>query len=169
MLQNYEADYVRKTSHVFTRGEIEQVLQLDMTCPKWVVYKAIAVVGFCGALRCMELRSITIGSVRMDDEGAWVQFFHSKQRGEAKKNEFLVPFNRDEPHICMATRLINYMNKLKESLPTLGPTDALFRRPIKKGYANKPIGRNRLGSIPRELATQLGLEDPKKYTGHGFR
>lgn len=169
MLQNYEADYVRKTSKVFTREEIEQVLQLDLNCPTWVLWKAIAVVGFCGALRCMELRSITVGSIRVDDEGAWISFFHSKQRGEAKKNEFIVPFNRSQPHICMASRLIHYTNKLKEALPELGPNDALFRRPIKKGYANKPIGRNRLGTIPRDLATQLGLPDPKGYTGHGFR
>ena len=169
MLESYEADYVRKTSNVFTREQIEQILQLDMDCPKWVLRKALAVVGFCGALRCIEIRSIELGSIRDDEEGLWITFFHGKQRGEAKKNEFLVPYNRSEPHLCMATRVIHYVNRLRESLPTLGENDALFRRPIKHGFANKPIGRNMLGKIPRFMATELNLPNPEKYTGHSFR
>ena len=169
LIQTYEAGYVRKTSDVFTRSQVEQILQLDLHCPKWVVWKAIAVVGFCGALRCCELRSIELGNIKTDDEGLWITFFHGKQRGEGKKNEFIVPFNRSEPHICMASRLIHYMNKLRESIPTLGDEDALFRRPIKKGYMNKPIGRNQLGKIPRLMATELGLKSPEKYLGHSFR
>ena len=107
--------------------------------------------------------------VKVDDEGAWIEFTHAKQRGEAKENEFLVPYNRREPQICMATRLIHYKDRLLESLPSLGPKDALFRRPLKKGYMNKPIGRNKLGEVPYEMAIELGLENPKRFTGHGFR
>ena len=169
MLESYEADYVRKTSNVFSREQIEQVLQVKKDCPGWRMRKALAAVGFCGALRCVEIRSIELGSVTIDEEGAWVTFFHGKQRGEAKKNEFLVPYNRSEPGLCMATRLIHYMNKLRESLPTLGEHDALFRRPIKGGYANKPIGRNTLGKIPRLMAGELHLPNPERYTGHSFR
>ena len=171
MLKTYEAGYVRKTSNVFSREEVEQILQLDLHCPTWVMRKAVTAVGFCGALRCAELRLINLGSVKLDDkgEGAWISFTHAKARGEAKTNEFIVPYNRSEPQICMATRLVHYMNKLLEALPDLGPQDALFRRPLKKGYGNKPIGRNTLGKMPYAMALQLGLPDPKRFTGHGFR
>ena len=169
MLKSYEAGYVRKTSSVFTRDEIEQILQVDMNCTTWVLRKAIAAVGFCGTLRCAELRSIKWENVKVDDEGAWITFTHAKARGEVKENQFLVPFNRSKPEICMATRLIHYMDKLREALPTLDPKHALFLRPLKKGYMKMPIGRNKLGQIPYEMALQLGLPNPKKFTGHGFR
>ena len=169
MLKSYESGYVRKTSNVFNRDEVERILQLDKHCTTWVLRKAITAVGFCGALRCAELRSITLGSIKLDDEGAWISFTHAKQRGEAKENEFIVPYNRSEPHICMATRLIHYRKKLLESLPTLGLEDALFRRPLKKGYGDKPLGRNTLGKVPYEMALELRLENPKRFTGHGFR
>ena len=169
MLKTYEAGYVKKTSRVFTRDEIEKALQLDLSCPTWVMWKAIASVGFCGALRCVELRSINLGSVTINDEGCWISFFHAKQRGEAKKNEFLVPFNRSEPNLCMATRLIYYMECLRKSLPDLGEKDPLFHRALKKGYGEKPLGRNTLGKIPFHMAVKMDLPEPKKYTGHGFR
>ena len=169
MLKTFEAGYVRKTSKVFTREEIEKILQIDLSCPTWVMWKAITAVGFCGALRCAELRSIVLGSVTINEEGCWIKFHHAKQRGEAKKNEILVPFNRSEPKLCMATRVIYYMEMLRKSLPDLGENDALFRRALKKGYGDKPVGRNTLGKIPFNIAVKLGLPEPKKYTGHGFR
>lgn len=42
------------------------------------------------------------------------------------------------------------------------------------GYRNgsctvQPVGINTFGAIPKNIATFLGLENPKKYTGHCFR
>ena len=59
--------------------------------------------------------------------------------------------------------------QLGKSLPDLDPDAALFRRPTKSGYANSPIGRNMLGRVGVAIAEELGLKNPKKYTGHCFR
>ena len=111
-LQSYEADYVVKTANVFALDEIEVILQLDNNSAVWVMRKALAAVAICGGLRCCEVRNITLRDVVTDDEGAWVTFRHGKQRGAQKVNEFIVPFNRPKPHLCYATRLINYMDKV---------------------------------------------------------
>ena len=189
-LQSYEANYVVKTANVFSQDEIESILKLDKTSPVWVMRKALAAVALCGGLRCCEVRNITLRDVVTDEEGAWVQFRHGKQRGAEKSNEFIVPFNREKTHLCYAACLISYMDQvlktfrfkisflqfimthsfqLEKSLPGLDPDSALFRRPTKSGFANSPIGRNMLGRVGVAIAEELGLENAKKYTGHCFR
>ena len=112
-LQSYEADYEVKTANVFTLDEVQQVLQLDKYTPVWVMRKALTAVAICGGLRCCEVRKITLRDVVVDEEGAWITFRHGKQRGPEKVNEFIVPFDRSKPHLCYATRLVDYMDKVK--------------------------------------------------------
>lgn len=115
-LSSYMAGHTPKQAGVFSQEEINCILQLERDCPKWVMRKAMVAVAICGGNRCCELRLITLDSVKMDREGAWVTFFHGKQRGMRKKNEFIVPFNRGEPHLCYATRLIHYIDRVRASI-----------------------------------------------------
>nr|XP_034828518.1 uncharacterized protein LOC117985835 [Maniola hyperantus] len=47
--------------------------------------------------------------------------------------------------------------------------DRFFQNYQKGKCTCQPIGVNKLGAMPREIATYLGLPDPESYTGHSFR
>ncbi|XP_045767619.1 uncharacterized protein LOC123868950 isoform X2 [Maniola jurtina] len=47
--------------------------------------------------------------------------------------------------------------------------DRFFQNYQKGKCTCQPIGVNKLGAMPREIATYLGLPDAESYTGHSFR
>ena len=101
---------------VFSMDEMERILQLDKSSPAWVLRKALAAVKICGGLRYCEARNLTIRDVVTDDKGVWIQYCPEKQtRAETEKSndEFMVPFNREKPHLCYASCLINYMDEAR--------------------------------------------------------
>ena len=170
LLKSYDVGHVKKKASIFHLHELEQGLQLSYDSLDWVLKKAAVAVAYCGALRGCELRSISFGNVHLDDEAIWVDFYQGKQRGEEKVNGFAIPFNRSEPEICMATRVVDYRNKLLASVPDLKPEDAFWRRPLKDGYSSTEVmGQWKLANIGKELAAELNLSKPKTYTGHCFR
>ena len=170
MLKGYASGYVRTTASIFSREEMEQAIQIPDDSLKWVLWKSIVCVAFCGGLRGIELRSITFGNVTIDNQGVWVDYAQAKRKGEEKQNGFLIPFNRDEPHLCWATRVVSYRDKLLASVPDIQPQDAFFRRALKTGFSkNEVIGRTTFGKVGKEIAAELNLSNPGGYTGHCFR
>jgi hypothetical protein len=55
-LKRYEAGYVRTTAKIFSRQEIFQVLQLDLSTPYWILRKCAITLAYSGGLRCIELK-----------------------------------------------------------------------------------------------------------------
>ena len=85
-------------------------------------------------------------------------------------NRFLVPFNRNKPHLCFASRVMAYIHHLNEDIPDVKPDEGLFRKPMKSGsYSRQVLGKHTLAGIGKEIAEELGLEKPETYTGHCFR
>ena len=68
-----------------------------------------------------------------------------------------MPFNRKKPHLCFATRIVDYLDQLKQSHPDLGPDDVLFRRALKKGFGKQVFGRNMLAQVGVDLAKAIGM------------
>ena len=170
LLKTYNKGHVKKKASIFHLGEIEAALQLPQTSFFWILRKAAVAVAFCGGLRCCELKAITFGNVTVDDEACWVEFLQGKQRGEEKVNGFAIPFNRNEPQICMATRVINYRNKLLECMPNVKPEDAFWRRVLKEGFSTTEVmGKEKLADIGKDVASALNLAKVHTYTGHCFR
>ena len=97
--------------------------------------------------------------------------FQAKQRGEQKKNNFLVPYDKDHPEICFAKQVIQYLKLVHKSQPELGSNSEspMFLRARKEGFGCQPMGKDMLASIGKEVAKELGLENPNTYTGHCFR
>ena len=95
----------------------------------------------------------------------------AKQRGEEKKNNFLVPYDRDLPKICFASQVNRYLNLVRHCQPQLGDVTngPLFLRARKTGLSRLPMGKDMLASIGKEVATELGLQNASSYTGHCFR
>ena len=170
LLQSYEVGYEPKKASIFSLNEVEEALQLPLTSPKWILRKAAMSIAFCGGLRCCELRSLNLQDIQEDAEAVWIDYYHGKQRGMAKKSGFMVPFNRNDPKLCFATRVINYRNELLRSVPNLGPGEALFRRALKNRISDiEVMGRTMLGQIGKDIAAELNLPNPGTYTGHCFR
>ena len=168
LLNGYQQGYERKTASIFTLDQIKAALQLPHSNSKWVMWKAVTATAYCGGLRGIEARSITQGNVHIDEEGKgiWMSYYQGKQKGEVKKNRFLVPFG--EP-VCFGTHVRRYLDLLRQSLPDLNEEDPLFLRPTKSGFCTQPMGENQLGNIGKQLAKELGLPNPSTFTGHCFR
>lgn len=169
MLKQYETGYVRKVAHIFTPEQIYLAIQLNLYSPEWILRKCAIALAFCGGLRCAELKAIKYGDIETDQEGCWVAYAPAKKRGEQTENKFLVPYNRNNPHQCFASRVLSYLEDLKKSLPNIGPTDDLFHKSLKTGYGKAVMGKNTLAMTGRVSASQLNLENPEEYTGHCFR
>ena len=98
--------------------------------------------------------------VNIDKEGVRIC-----RRGKS----FLVPFNNGEPQLCLASHLINYMEVLRKSVEVLSPADALFRAPSKGGFAKTgSLGRERASQIGKNIAREMGLDNPEAYGTRAF-
>ena len=118
-----------------------------------------------------ELRKLKLGDLKFEEDGIYVSFIHAKARGEESKGQFLVPYNHANPHICFASPISRYIDQVKAALPHLRAQDPLFHRALKDGFGTKgqTMGVNMLCKIGKEVALELGMENPGRYTGHCFR
>ena len=96
--------------------------------------------------------------------------FQAKQSGEQKKNNFLVPYDKEDQELCFATQVIQYLNLVHKSQPQLGSNSEspMFLRAKTRVLGGQPMGKEMLGSIGKEVAKELGLDNPDTYTGHCF-
>ena len=97
-----------------------------------------------------ELHRLKVGSLQLTEEGYEVVFTHAKQLGEVKENKILVPFNRSDPPICLATKIQTY-------LEALGPAadnkqDSLFKGCGKSHFVKANMGKNLLHNIGKDVA-----------------
>ena len=172
-LKGYNYGYKPKQAKPFTKDQVQRALQLPpaekMLPHEWVLKKAVISLNFNGGVRGIELRSLTYGSLEETDEGVWVNYIQAKQQA-VKENRFLVPFNKERPDLCFAAPVIEYLKLLRESHPNLHAEDPLFYRALKSGrYSVQVMGQHTLADIGKEVASRLGLDTPKQYTGHGWR
>ena len=151
LLQTYNVGHVKKKASIFHLNQIHDALQLPHNTTYWILRKAAIAISFCGGLRCCELRSLTLGDVQVDQEAVWIEFNQGKQRGEAKRNGFSVPFNHSEPQICMASRVVNYRNRLLKCLPDLKPEAAFWRMVLKDGYSATKVMDDKVQDIMKNL------------------
>ena len=171
LLKNYQYGYQPRQASAFTKDQIQRALQLPPQKDKndWILKKCAISLSFCGGMRGIELRSLTLGSLEQDKEGVWVTFNQAKSQ-TVVKNRFLVPFDLEHPELCFAQPIIEYKNLLHQCLPGLVPEDPLFFKPLKNGkFSRQVIGKNKLSDIGKEVAARLGLPNPETFTGHGWR
>jgi hypothetical protein len=93
VIKTFESGYKRKKTKVFSRDEIFCALQLNLFNPLWLLRKSAIILAYCGGLRCAELKSLKFGDLSRDQESIWIRYDQAKQKGEAKENKFLVPFD----------------------------------------------------------------------------
>ncbi len=168
-LKQFEVGYERKVAKVFTTEQILLGLQINKRTPEWILRKCAVALSYMGGLRCAELKSVKYGDITRVPDGFFVNYHHAKQKGETKVNRFYIPFNFNQPSHCFASRVLEYLDMLKENISNIAKGDDLFHRPTEFGYSKQVMGKNYLAKTGRLLAKELGLSNSDEYTGHCFR
>lgn len=111
--------------------------------------------GFYGATRANELVKLTLADVMEKNDIFLIQIMETKNKVDRSfivQNEYAEYIRR-----YMALRKANT------------PHDRFFVNYQQGKCTFQPIGKNKFYDAPKNIASFLGLEDSKKYTGHSFR
>ena len=166
LMKKYEEGYTRTVAKDFTLHEIQAFMRLSLRGPYWQLRKAFVAVAYLGGLRSEESHQLRWGCLRLSDKGIFVNFTHAKQTGEKKTNEFLIPFNREEPSLCFASRVLEYTLSIRQGFCHLKDDGPLFFG-CHGGqyYVRQAMGKRMLQGIGIDVAKVLSLADPDRYTG----
>ena len=83
-----------------------------------------------------DLRNIKLGNVEVNQRGVWVTHPGGEEEEERRRDDdgFLVPFSPPEsggPGPCLASIVIEYLDRLRSFLPELGLDAPLFHKTLK--------------------------------------
>jgi integrase len=169
LLKKYEKDHNKTKSAVLEPDQIITWLENAPEEKGGIGLKAAFVCGFYGLLRVDELVKIHFSHVNASGED-FVQITVGQKGTKTDQSgsnpfTFFLTKNVEKPKACPVRILKTYMSQVKVK------EGRFFRNWNKKsnGFSTQPTGKNTLAKIPFEIATFLGLENPKTYTGHCFR
>lgn len=111
--------------------------------------------GVYGAMRSNEFVKLRVVDVIEKDDIFVIQVMENKTRID---RSFIVQNEYAE-----------YVRRYRELRKPGTDTDRFFVNYQKGKCSVQPIGKNKFYDTPKTVATFLGLEDPKNYTGHSFR
>lgn len=111
--------------------------------------------GVCGALRCDELTNLRFKDI--EDLG----------------NMYVVTISDTKTYIdrqfIIGSQFHGIVQKYIQLRPAENFTDRFFISYSKGKCTRQVIGKNKIGEVPKLIASYLNLSDPKSYTGHCFR
>jgi integrase len=123
------------------------------------VAKLVALFSLFGGLRKIEACAMRVSDVTVLPDSLLVKVPQSK----TGPRSFVIASSPDPELDCLAL-FRHYMDRRAGI-----DNERLFLR-VWKGQATKQaVGKNKLATYPREIATFLGIENPSAYTGHAFR
>ena len=170
LIKKYEEGYTRTVAKVFTLHEIQAFMRLMLNGPYWQLRKAFVAVAYLGGLRCEESHKLRWGCLRYSDKGIFVNFTHAKQVGEQKTNEFLIPIKREDPSLCFASKVLEYIHAIRQAFGNIKDDEPLFFGCHGGEYfVRQAMGKRMLQGIGKNVAKVLSLGDPDRYTGHCWR
>ncbi|XP_034949255.1 uncharacterized protein [Chelonus insularis] len=120
-----------------------------------LAHKVVLIFGICGATRCEELKELGVSDVE-DINGNYLVSINDSKNGLPRK--FLVgpPFYE---------QVKSYISFRPEDFDS----GRFFVQFLKGKCTRQPIGKNKIGQIPRIIAEFLKLAYPERYTGHCLR
>lgn len=111
--------------------------------------------GICDALRCDELTNLKFNDV------------------EDNRTRFIVLIRDTKTYIdrqfIIGSNFYALVKKYINLRPSEDFTDRFFINYNKGKCIRQVIGKNKIGDVPKLIASFLNLKDPKTYTGHCFR
>ncbi|KAJ8922304.1 hypothetical protein NQ315_004246 [Exocentrus adspersus] len=122
---------------------------------KYLLVKAVAVIGFAGACRRDELRRITVDDV------------------QDLNSAMLVKIKNPNNNVYRSCALTGQFYDIFKKYASLRPKD-IYETRFFLNYQNgkctrQVVGINKIGNMAKQIATFLRLPDAEQYTGHCFR
>ncbi|XP_047997098.1 uncharacterized protein LOC125234755 [Leguminivora glycinivorella] len=153
-LKKRSAGYKSSQSKILTEANIRKFLE-DAPDAKYLATKVALILGVCGQLRSYELTWFKTNNVKIVD-GLMIGVLCDEQ--DKTERIFII---RDE--------FIPWVQKYQALRPKDVETDRLFLN-LRDGRCTKQvIGRHKICTLPKEIATFLKLPHPERFTGHCFR
>ncbi|CAH0552504.1 unnamed protein product [Brassicogethes aeneus] len=156
LLKRKSDGFKSKKSKVLNSQQINTFLK-NAPDRKYLLMKVILIFGICGACRRQEIRNIKTEDVENTGKSFIVKIVESK----TKTSRSFVISDEFYP-IC---------KKYLSLRPSGGDTNKLpfFLNYINEKCTKQPVGINKIGSVPKNIAEFLGLPNKELYTGHCLR
>jgi len=187
VLKSYDCGYVVKKAGVFTPQQIEDfVTDPELSSKYWLVRKVVCLVGYYGGFRNKELKSLKFENCEHDSVGYWFTFARAKQRGRLEQTSICIPRRQpdwipvksDSSRVGLdfdpASLIDLYLAEIQSDLGC--SRDELkgdFFRATHglKGqkFTKLSLGKNTIGKVGIQVATELCLARPETFTGHCWR
>ncbi|XP_008556825.1 uncharacterized protein LOC103577789 [Microplitis demolitor] len=121
----------------------------------YLVDKVILIFGICGACRRAELCSLTTENIQEKTSFLLVEIFATKT---STMRQFIIDGD-----------FYKIVKKYMDLRPQLSISKRFFLNFQKGKCTNQPIGLNKIGGVPKKIASYLKLPDASQYTGHCSR
>ena len=187
VLKSYESGHVVKQAGIFSPQQIEDFVSDPELCSKyWLVRKAVCLIGYYGGFRNIELKSLKFENCELDSMGYWFQFARSKQRGRLEATSICIPRRQpdwipvavDSSRVGLdfdpASLIDQYLAEIQSDLECSRDelSGDFFRAthgPKGQKFTKLTLGKNTIGKVGVQVATELGLARPETFTGHCWR
>ena len=187
VLKSYGGGYIPKQAAIFTPQQIEDfVTDPSLSSKYWLVRKVVCLLGYFGGFRSCELKSLKFENCELDSMGYWFTFKRSKQRGRLEPTTICVPRRQADwiPVASDSTRIsldLDPASLLDLYLEEIQVDLGVSRDELKgdffrsthgvngKKFTNISIGKNAIGKVGIEIAKELCLVSPERFTGHCWR
>jgi hypothetical protein len=187
VLKSYDSGHTIKQAGIFTPQQIEDfVTDPQLSSKYWLVRKVVCLVGYYGGFRNVELKSLVFENCEHDSMGYWFSFARAKQRGRVDETTICVPRRQADwiPVVSDSSRigldfdpasLIDlYLAEVQSDLQCSrdelkGDFFRATHGPKGQKFTQLPLGKNTIGRVGVQVATELCLPRPEIYTGHCWR
>ena len=187
VLKSYESGHIVKQAGIFTPQQIEDfVTDPELASKYWLVRKVVCLIGYFGGFRNIELKSLKFENCELDEMGYWFRFARSKQRGRLEPTSICVPRRQpdwipvksDSSRIGLdfdpASVIDLYLSEVQNDLQcSREELEGDFFRATHgmKGqkFTKLTLGKNMIGKVGVQVATELCLPRPESFTGHCWR
>ncbi|KAF2878948.1 hypothetical protein ILUMI_27221 [Ignelater luminosus] len=154
LLRRKSDGYKPQKSKILTSQEVNQFLD-DAPDDKYLFTKVALIVGITGACRKQELSQLKIDDIEDLGSAVLIRILDTKTK---KPRAFTITGEFYEIYKKYATLRPSNVNERR-----------FFLNYQNQKCTRQPVGKNKFGNIPKQIATYLHLENPELYTGHCFR
>ncbi len=187
VLKSYESGHSVKQAGIFTPQQIEDfVTDPELSSKYWLVRKVVCLIGYYGGFRNVELKSLKFENCELDCMGYWFHFTRSKQRGRQEETSICVPRRQPDwipvksdssrigidfdPASVIDLYLAEVQNDLQCSREELQGDFFRATHGMKgQKFTKLTLGKNTIGKVGVQVATELCLPKPQSFTGHCWR
>ncbi|KAK5647881.1 hypothetical protein RI129_002773 [Pyrocoelia pectoralis] len=153
-LKQNSKGYKSKKSLIFSKADVNTFLS-EASDETHLLTKVILIFGIEGACRAQELSQLMADDVIQSKESITIKIKETKNNVE---RQFVVLGN-----------YLQYCVKYIGLRPSTTSDNHFFYAYRNGKCVNQVVGKNTFYKIPELVATYLGLENPKLFTGHTFR